>query len=251
MFSPIVLLVAIVVVGYYVWKLMKNRAAAFAADADRLGYTYSAHDSPFTGTDIDGLSLITGSSQHVYRNVLIGRSGSPVVISEFQYSLFMNRKNPGSIGDDEVQNHTLIAFRVPHGSLPKFQVFSHGIFGNMGMPLEKDPFRALIGSGVAGLDLGNEEFAKRYRVFSEDSTAVRMRFSPFLMRALLEQPKYTWLHIQASPDWLLFYDPAIRILKPEAIAPALARLQPIVEMITGKAPMMADVAGATAQAPAA
>lgn len=233
-----ILMIAIVVGAlFYMFKAMKQRAAVFASAAAGLGYTYSAHDSPFTGTDIDGLPLVALSQRHVFRNVLTAKGGSPVVITEFQYDIIFNKHNAGAISDGDAKNrggnHSLIAYRIAHGSLPKFQVYSRGIFGNMNMPLDKETYQAVVHGG--GLDLGDEAFAKRYMVICDAAAAtqVRMLFTPFLMRALLEQPPHTWMHIQCSADWLLFYDPMIIVLKPEAIAPALARVQPIAEMITG------------------
>ncbi|HET7546993.1 MAG TPA: hypothetical protein VFJ86_04450 [Usitatibacter sp.] len=223
---------------FYAFKVMKQRAAAFASAAAGLGYSYSAHDSPFTGTDIDGLPLVALSQRHVFRNVLTAKGGSPVVITEFQYDLIRNKHNAGAISDGDSKNrggnHSLIAYRIAHGSLPKFQVYSRGVFGNMNMPLDKETYQAVVHGG--GLDLGNEAFAKRYMVICDESAApqVRMLFTPFLMRALVDQPPHTWMHIQCSADWLLFYDPMIIVLKPEAIAPALARVEPIAAMITGK-----------------
>jgi len=234
-----ILMIAIVVGAlFYMFKAMKQRAAVFASAAAGLGYTYSAHDSPFTGTDIDGLPLIALSQRHVFRNVLTAKGGSPVVITEFQYDIIRNKHNAGAISDGDAKNrggnHSLIAYRIAHGSLPKFQVYSRGVFGNMNMPLDKATYQAVMHGG--GLDLGDEAFAKRYMVLCDEAAAsqVRMLFTPFLMRALVDQPPHTWMHIQCSADWLLFYDPMIIVLKPEAIAPALARVQPIAEMITGK-----------------
>jgi hypothetical protein len=235
--SAVVMIAIVVAALYFMFKLSKERAAAFAASAPQLGFTYAGNESPFEGTDVDGLHLLTKSHRHKFRNVLVGKGGSPVVVPQFQYRLFTGKSGENWVADDKMQTHTIIAYRVPHGAVPKFQLYSRGVFGNMGMPLGDEAYRAMRGKG--GLDLGNEAFAARFVVVAEDGTAVRMAFSPFLMRALLEQPEHTWLHVQSSADWLLFYDPMIRIFKPEHVAPALARIGPIAEQLLGRAPAAA------------
>jgi hypothetical protein len=226
-------IVLFVVVGLYALNVVKERKAAFQAGADSLGFTYLGSVSPFTGTDCTGLTLITETSRHVYRNVLVSKSGSPVVVPEFQYDLYVqpSLRRTASVSDDDLQNHSLIAYRIPHGSLPVFQVLSRGLFGNMGTPLAGNGPREML--TPEGVDLGSEEFADRYVVTTAEESAVRALFTPALIRAFVEQPPRTWLHVQTSPDWLLFYDPRIRILTPRDVTPALQRLGPLAEMLTG------------------
>lgn len=233
--SAVVMIAIVIVAVYFMFKLTKERAAAFAAAAQQLGFTYAGNASPFDGTDVEGLHLVTKSHQQRFRNVLVAKGGSPVVVPEFQYRLFAGQAGENWVTSDKLQTHTIIAYRVPHGSVPRFQLYSRGVFGNMGMPLGDEAFRAMRGKG-GGLDLGNEAFAARYVVVAEDGTAARLLFSPFLLRALLDQPEHTWLHVQSSADWLLFYDPTIRVYKPEHVAPALARVGPIAEQLAGRAP---------------
>ena len=228
--SILVLVAFFAVVAYYALKVMKKRDADFAAAAPKMGYAYSLAASPFEGSDMSGIALFTETSWRRFRNVLAAPGGRPVVISQFSYQIFRSKMKAemGSVSTDKVQDHSLIAYRTPHGSLPRFRLYTRGMFGNLGMPLDAAAFK-----GKGGVDLGSAEFAQRYLLVAEDETRVRMLFTPFLVKALVDQPQHTWLHMQASPDWLVFYDPATRILKPEAIAPALARIGPIAERILG------------------
>jgi hypothetical protein len=228
----VAVIVLCIVAGLYALNVVKERKAAFQAEADPLGFTYLGNASPFTDTDYTGLTLITDTSRHVYRNVLVGKSGSPVVVPEFQYDLYVqpSLRRTSSISDDQLQNHSLIVYRIPHGSLPVFQVLSRGVFGNMGIPLAGTGVREML--APEGLDLGSKEFSDRYVVTTAEESAVRALFTPALIRAFVEQPLQTWLHVQTSPDWLLFYDPRIRVLMPQDVAPALQRVAPIAEMLT-------------------
>lgn len=228
--STLVFVVFFAALAYYAFKVMKQRDAAFAAAASRMGYTYSLADSPFEGTDTSGIALFTETSWRRFRNVLVAPQGRPVVVSQFTYQILRSKMKAemGSVSTEKAMDHTLIAYRIPRGSVPRFRLYTRGVFGNIGIPLDPGVLR-----GKAGIDLGSEAFAKRYLLVAEDETRVRMLFTPFLVKALVDQPQYTWLHMQVSPDWLVFYDPAIRILKPEAIAPALERVGPIAERILG------------------
>ncbi|HWB15753.1 MAG TPA: hypothetical protein VG538_05045 [Vicinamibacterales bacterium] len=221
------------IVGFCAWKVNQQRASAFAAAADRLGFVDKGGASPFAGSDAAGLTLLTDTMQHVYRNVLVDKRGSVVVVPEFQYALpiGMMRKGMGAVTDDEVQNHSLIAFRAPHGSLPLFQVSSRGAIGNVGIPVDATGFSGM--SGAAGLDTGSPEFSERYVISTKDETGVARLFTPALVKAFVDQPPMTWLHVQTSADWLLFYDPRIFILKPEDVEPALQRVRPIAALLLG------------------
>lgn len=234
----IVVVVLFAVVGYFAWKVMKQRGAAFAAAADGLGFNYQATGSPFTGTDVSGITLFSQTGQHQYRDVLTPKSAQrPVVVSQFTYQVFQNLLNKGSgatTSGGTMQQHSLIAYRLAHGSVPRFRLFTQGAFGNMGIPLDAQVYPGSTAKGT--LDLGSAAFAKRYVLVAEDENAVRRFFTPELVNALVEQPPRTWLHIQTSPDWLLFYDPAMIILSPDAIAPAFARIDPIAARVLDSAP---------------
>jgi len=184
------LIVLFAVVGFFAWKIVKQRSAAFAAAGDGLGFTYQRTGSPFEGTDLSGITLLTGTVQHRYRDVLLPKSAKlPVVVSQFNYLIFRNTLDKGNgavVSGGSGQQHSILAYRIAHGSLARFRLFTRGVFGN-----------------------------------------------PLLVRALVDQPQRTWLHVQVSPDWLLLYDPAILILKPEAVTPALDRIRPIAEAILG------------------
>jgi hypothetical protein len=208
------------IVGFCAWKVNQQRASAFAAAADRLGFVDKGGASPFAGSDAAGLTLLTDTMQHVYRNVLVDKRGSVVVVPEFQYALpiGMMRKGMG-------------AFRAPHGSLPLFQVSSRGAIGNVGIPVDATGFSGM--SGAAGLDTGSPEFSERYVISTKDETGVARLFTPALVKAFVDQPPMTWLHVQTSADWLLFYDPRILILKPEDVEPALQRVRPIAALLLG------------------
>jgi hypothetical protein len=207
-----------------------------------MGYTYQATQSPFGGTDLSGITLLTETAMHQYRDVLVPRSPErPVIVSLFGYDIFQNviGKESRATSSDSMQQHSLLAWRIAHGSLPSFRLFTRGTFGNMGMPVDSRAFPILARGKTGGMDLGSPAFAERYVLVADDETAVRMLFTPFLVNALVQQPPRTWLHIQVSPDWLLFYDPAIFILRPEQIAPALARLTPIADQLLGRTPAAA------------
>jgi hypothetical protein len=228
-FGVLVLLVAIG--GYYVWKLVRDRTAAFKAGADALGFTFVGKQSPFGNTDVGGLTLVADTNLHRYRNVLVHKSGSPIVIPEYTYAIrpqYMRRGMSGA-SDGETQNHSLILFRIPHGSLPVFQVTSRGIVGNLGVPVDSVGLSGQFTK--SGMDVGSEAFSERYVISAADETQVRFLFTPELVRAFVEQPPHTWLHVQTSLDWLLFYDPRFMILKPENVLPALQRVKPIAAMM--------------------
>ena len=186
-----------------------------------------------------GLTLLTDTMQHVYRNVLVDKRGSLVVVPGFQYVLpvGMMRKGMGAVTDDEMQNHSLVAFRAPHGSLPIFQVYSRGAIGNVGIPVDATAFSGM--KTAAGVDTGSPEFSERYVISTKDEAGVARAFTPALVKAFVDQPAMTWLHVQTSADWLLFYDPRILILKPEDVEPALQRVRPIASLLLGAPPATA------------
>jgi hypothetical protein len=226
--SIVLLLALFAVLIYYGVKLAKKRAAAFAAAADGMGFTYSPNGSPFAGTDVDGISLLTDTAQHVYRNVLVSKDGSRVVISQFIYRVL--RAGKGSVrSDGRFADHSLVAYRLAKDSLPRFCLYTRGVFGNIGIPLDATAFRGMFTE--AGIDPGSEAFSKRYVLVAENASAARRVFDPFVVKALTDQPPHSWLHIQVSPDWLVFYDPSIRILGPADVGPALARIQPVADRI--------------------
>lgn len=223
------------VVGFCAWKVNQQRADAFAAAAGRLGLVARGVSSPFAGTDTAGLTLLTDTMQHVFRNVLVDKTGSVVVVPGFQYVLpvAMMRQGMGAVTDDEVQNHSIVAFRAPHGSLPVFQVYSRDAAGNMGMPIDETAVAAMRGPG--GFDTGSAAFANRYVISTADDAGVARVFTPALIEAFVNQPALTWLHAQTSADWLLFYDPRTRILAPDDVTRALERLRPIAKLVLGAA----------------
>jgi hypothetical protein len=231
--SIVVVAVVLAAVLFYALKLTKKRTAAFRAMAPAMGYTYVGDRSPFTGTDMAGLTLITDTNRHRYRNVIAAADQRPVVVPEFVYGLYlgMNRRGKGAVTQGDFHNHSLVLYRVPHGSVPVFQLSARGAFGNMDVPLDETGFAGI--RRKAGLDLGNATFSERYVVSTADESQVRMLFTPWLVKALVEQPPHTWLHIQASADWLLFYDPAMMLFEPERVKPALERIAPIAEAIMG------------------
>jgi hypothetical protein len=229
----IVIIAFFAIVGFCAWKVNQQRASAFAAAADRMGFVDKGSASPFAGSDAAGLTLLTDTMQHVYRNVLVDKRGSLVVVPGFQYVLpvGMMRKGMGAVTDDETQNHSLVAFRAPHGSLPIFQVYSRGAIGNVGIPVDATAFSGM--KTAAGVDTGSPEFSERYVISTKDEAGVARVFTPALVKAFVDQPAMTWLHVQTSADWLLFYDPRILILKPEDVEPALQRVRPIASLLLG------------------
>jgi hypothetical protein len=231
--SIFVVAVVLAAVVFYAWKLTQKRGAAFRAAAPAMGFTYVGDRSPFTGTDMAGLTLITDTSRHRYRHVIAAADQRPVVVPEFVYGLYsaMSRREKGAVTEGNFHNHSLVLYRVPHGSLPVFQLSSRGAFGNMDVPLDETGFAGI--ARKAGLDLGNAAFSDRYVLSAADESRVRMLFTPWLVKALVEQPPHTWLHIQASADWLLFHDPSMMLFEPEKVKPALARIAPIAEAILG------------------
>jgi hypothetical protein len=231
--SIVLVAVVLAAVVFYAWKHTQKRSAAFRAMAPALGFAYVGDRSPFTGTDMAGLALITDTNRHRYRNVIAAPDQRPVVVPEFIYGLYsaMSRREKGAVTQGDFHNHSLVLYRVPHGSLPVFQLSARGAFGNMDVPLDETGFAGI--TRKAGLDLGNAAFSDRYVLSTADESQVRMLFTPWLVKALVEQPPHTWLHIQVSADWLLFYDPSMMLFEPERVKPALARIAPIAEAILG------------------
>ena len=166
--------IAIIVLG------ARRRRRALAAAGPSQGF----QPIPFSDLSRLGLVPILEHPSHTFGQALQGNWGSyEVLIFDFSYRI-----------GKRSSNQTLIAFRSPTVSFPKFQLRKHHLLG-------------LGAHGYAGKHVqfdSSPEFGKRYFLAGADAGRLLAFFDGGMRDYLYSLPDHPWT-IEGYANWLVFY----------------------------------------------
>jgi hypothetical protein len=194
-------------VALVAWRLEKQRSAALAEVALRLGLSFQRKHSAVSGEPFARLPLFQRGHSQSFRNVAHGGD-----LWVFGYSYVT-----GSGKNRSTHMQTVAALRVAGASLPGFELAPEGFFDRLASSL-----------GGQDIDLDEDpEFSRRYRLRGDDEGAVRRVFGPALRQQLLLDDGGS---LEGEGEWLLLYRRAKRV-KPAEISAFVERVRAVASTI--------------------
>jgi len=174
----------------------RKRRDAFAAEAARLGFTFSPDDEEWLRKELAPFHLFSRGHSKKISNVLRGQA------SALQIAVFDYRYTTGGGQSSSTHSQTVLLFETPEVQFPAFSLRPENIFHRIGQVF-----------GLKDIDFEDApEFSRQYLLQAEDESAIRNFFSDDAIRHFSE---HTGICVEAGGGRLIVYrsgkkiDPAV------------------------------------------